>query len=160
MSTDDLLGEFSEGMSADERKVRSEAFRLLLGGAAVGLDELAANTAMARGTVEALVAKLEVQGLVRRDRKRNVVVASWGVSVVPTNFRMSFDGIQLYGWCAEDVIGIPGALGKSAVAESTCVECGAPVRVDIAEGKLERATPSAVQVWIGEAELGSLMEAT
>ena len=55
-----------------------------------------------------------------------------------------------YAMCAIDALGMPCMLGQGAHIRSTCFFCARPVTVDIAEGLLDRASPSTLVVWRSE----------
>jgi hypothetical protein len=48
-----------------------------------------------------------------------------------TDFRVRSDGRQWWAMCAWDALGIPNALGVAGTIESSCVDCGERIVVDV-----------------------------
>jgi hypothetical protein len=48
-----------------------------------------------------------------------------------TDFRVRSDGRQWWAMCAWDALGIPAALGVTGTIESSCVDCGEGIVVDV-----------------------------
>ena len=46
-------------------------------------------------------------------------------------------GVELWTWCAYDIVGIAAALGVDAVGNTQCGWCGRPIEVVIREGQPE-----------------------
>src|SRR5215216_332155 len=60
------------------------------------------------------------------------VVAAHGLSLVPARqHRLFMRGRQFWTWCAIDAVGIPAGLEEDARVETTCVRCGAEVRLEL-----------------------------
>lgn len=55
---------------------------------------------------------------------------------VPSGFRVKADGRSYWGICIWDSLGIPAALGKDAVIEAPCGDCGEPMRLAVRGGQL------------------------
>jgi alkylmercury lyase len=53
------------------------------------------------------------------------------LSLVPTNYRISMDNIDVFAWCAYDAIYAPGVLGKTAQIASTDPITGEPINITI-----------------------------
>lgn len=119
--------------------VRRAAFRALLEGEAVGREELAALTGLGTEAVGRALEDLAARGRVAIDAQ-GAVVASAGLSVVPSRHRLRLNGAEFHTWCAIDAIGIPAALGSDALAETACAHCGREMRVEIRGGR--RRTPA------------------
>lgn len=58
---------------------------------------------------------------------------------VPSGFRVRASEKAYWAICIWDALGIAAALQKDAVIEAACGDCGDPMQVGIAEGKLARA---------------------
>src|SRR5262249_31170336 len=63
-----------------------------------------------------------------------------------------------YAMCAIDALGMPFMLEQETRIRSTCFFCSIPVTVDIAEGLLDRASPSTLVVWLSEQDGCSVAE--
>jgi hypothetical protein len=59
-------------------------------------------------------------------------------SAVPTAYRVEARGRWWYGNCAWDAFGIPAALGADATIETSCPDCGDPLRVEVAGAATDR----------------------
>ena len=57
------------------------------------------------------------------------------LSAVPTAYRVSASGRWWYANCAWDALGICGALHVDGVIETSCPDCGEPLRIDVADEK-------------------------
>ena len=55
---------------------------------------------------------------------------------VPSGFRVQADGTSYWGICIWDALGIPAALGKDAVIDAPCGDCGEPMRLTVRGGRL------------------------
>ena len=53
-------------------------------------------------------------------------------SAVPTAYRVRAGGRMWFANCAWDAFGVCAALGTDGTVKSTCVDCGGPIRVEIA----------------------------
>jgi alkylmercury lyase len=140
--------------SADERAIRKAAFHAILAGEAIDCAGLVATTGFAPEKVDALLDELTGRGLAVVEPDSGRVVGSWGLSAAPTDHRLHIRGRTLYTWCAEDAVGIPAGLGEDASIASRCHQCGAPVNVEMVAGRVSRAVPSNVRLWVTAGEVG------
>jgi alkylmercury lyase len=62
------------------------------------------------------------------------VVGMDGLTTRPTGHRITLDGVDLWTWCAYDIVGIAAALGSDAVGTTTCGGCGREIAVQIRRG--------------------------
>jgi hypothetical protein len=58
---------------------------------------------------------------------------------VPSGFRVSADGKTYWGICIWDSLGIAAALGRDAVIDAPCGDCGEPMRLEVRGSKLVRS---------------------
>ena len=58
---------------------------------------------------------------------------------VPSGFRVEADGASYWGICIWDSLGIPAALGKDAVIEAPCGDCGESMRLVVSGGRLTQS---------------------
>lgn len=87
----------------------------------------------------------EVEAAYRRLAEGRVLVLTPGTlevrmanpfSAVPTNFRVETREAWHWGNCAWDALGISAALRADAVVRTTCGDCGAPLHVRVAGGRV------------------------
>jgi hypothetical protein len=118
------------------------AFAAILDGRAPTLSDLVRLTGASPEDADRLVGR----GLMVNERGH--VVAAHGLSLVPARqHRLTLRGRRFWTWCAIDAVGIPAGLGEDAVAETTCHQCGTPVRLEFHAGEVVRASHVAAQVW-------------
>jgi hypothetical protein len=58
-------------------------------------------------------------------------------SGVPTPYRVRAAGCKWFANCVWDAFGIPAALGTDGHVSTTCLDCGEPLEVDVADGRIE-----------------------
>jgi hypothetical protein len=58
---------------------------------------------------------------------------------VPSGFRVSAGGKSYWGICIWDSLGIAAALGRDAVIDAPCGDCGQPMRLEVRGSKLVRS---------------------
>lgn len=87
----------------------------------------------------------EIQEAVQRLAAEKVLILApnnsriWSANpfcAVPSGFRVKADGTSYWGICIWDSLGIPAALGKDAVIEAPCGDCGEPMRLAVRGGRL------------------------
>lgn len=69
-----------------------------------------------------------------------------GLSLRPTNHRLTLDGEELYTWCALDTLLFPVVLGRTAVVESVSPVSGQPIRVVVTPTGVSRIEPTTAVV--------------
>ena len=57
---------------------------------------------------------------------------------VPSGFRVTAGGQQYWGICIWDALGIAAALGRDAVVNAPCGDCGSEMTLEIRGGRLNR----------------------
>ena len=123
----------------------SAAFQAILAGDALAIPDLAGTTAMSPRDLDGLIGRRLTLDASER------VVAAAGLSLVPARqHRLTLHGRQFWTWCAYDAIGIPAGLGEDAVAETTCSQCAAAVRVEFQAGRLVRVSHPEARIWDAE----------
>ena len=60
-------------------------------------------------------------------------------SAVPTPFVVRSGERSYYGNCIWDALGIPAMLGRDAVVEASCADCGTAMTLEVAAGRLRPA---------------------
>ncbi len=58
---------------------------------------------------------------------------------VPSGFRVKAVGKTYWGICIWDALGIVAALGKDAVIQASCGDCGDPLELEVRAGTLARS---------------------
>lgn len=61
-----------------------------------------------------------------------------------TDFRVRSDGREWWALCAWDALGIPAALGAAGTAETSCLDCGESIVVDVDRDGTAVASPGIV----------------
>lgn len=109
---------------------------------AVGREDAAAALGCSEAELESVLARLSFR--VEREEHGRIVGA--GVTSIPTPHRFRVFGHDRYVWCALDTLLFPAVLGATAEVESSCAVSGEPVRFVASPGRVERASPSDIQV--------------
>ena len=90
----------------------------------------------------------DIQGAVRPLAAAKVIIlASNDASIwvappfcaVPSVFRVRSSGVRYWGICIWDALGIPAALGADAEIDAVCGDCGEPMALTVAGGRLSRS---------------------
>jgi hypothetical protein len=114
--------------------------RLLQAGGPAPIAVLAADLGRAKEEAEAAVAALSAEGRIRLDERGRVMGAA-GLSVVPDRHRIDFGERTFWTWCANDALGIVGALRASGVAHSVSPYSGQALKVRF---RLGRPQPTSI----------------
>lgn len=95
--------------------------------------------------VEKLVESIqEKEGLWQED---GFIKFVYPVSSIETNHRVSIeDGRAFFAMCAIDAIGSHFTFGKNIRINSKCSECGQEVFVEVKDGKIEKCSPSNLNI--------------
>lgn len=147
------LTKIIESLSEDEKAVRLEALEAILAVTPVSMELLSQRTGLALAAVAGAITRLKDIGLVVCE-EAGPVVGSWGLTLVPTSYRLKMLGRAYYTWCAEDAVGIPAALSVNATVNSSCFGCGQEVAIAIRRGAVVKASPPDIRLWIADAEIG------
>jgi len=128
---DEVLGSMPEATLA----VRRAAFHQLLSGRSADIetvaDEAGLSTEAAREAVDLVVSV----GMAEVDD--GTIVGMDGLTTRRTRHGLILDGVELWTWCAYDIVGIAAALGAEAVGRTQCGACGRSIEVVIREGEPE-----------------------
>jgi len=115
-------------------RIAKEAFRLLLNEAdPLPISTLAERIGVAEEVVRQALDGLRLVGRAEIDGDR--LIGVYGITLKPTQHRLTMHGATFFTWCAFDIVGIPAALGESAEVASECAECHGAVRVSIVNGE-------------------------
>lgn len=117
--------------------VRRAAFRRLLSGQVVSVDGIAAATGLSlESTRQAL---LDVASVGMAELDNATVVGMDGLTTRTTQHGITLGGVQLWTWCAYDIVGIAAALGTDAKGTTRCGTCGRRLHVEIRAGEPEQS---------------------
>jgi alkylmercury lyase len=127
--------------------VRRAAFQLLRSGKAVSIDDVAGRTGHSPDAVR--LAALDVASVGMAEVEDGSIVGMDGLTTRRTEHAIAVDGVDLWTWCAYDIVGIAAALGTDARGSTACGACGRPIEVEVRAGE---PVESAIVGWLpGEA---------
>lgn len=117
-----------------EGLLRTLAFQLLLkSGVPVPVDEFVQIANVDEDAVITSLGDLDRAGRIRRDESGRVV-ASAGLSIVPSNHEIEIAGKRFWTWCAYDALGIMGSLGRGGRVISKSPQTGDRLEVQFDGG--------------------------
>lgn len=142
------------GLGAEEDRVWQAALRQLArSGPAPDSLQLAAATGLPASEVIPLLSALRRRDLVVLNEDGTTIVAAYPFSVEPTahRVRLGAESAAAYALCAIDALGAGAMFACDTVIESSCAECGEPIRIVTCGGgrALRSVTPSSTVVWSG-----------
>jgi alkylmercury lyase len=115
-------------------KVAKAAFRLLLNDAApIPMGTVAERIGVDQALVTQVLDRLRLVGRAETDGDR--LLGVYGLTLNPTQHRLTLRGSTFFTWCAFDIVGIPAALGESAEIASECANCRAAVSFAMTDGE-------------------------
>jgi alkylmercury lyase len=145
--TPGCLDDEREAMLLATLPVRRAAFQLLRSGKAVSIDDVAGRTGLSPDAVR--LAALDVASVGMAEVEDRSIVGMDGLTTRRTEHAIAFDGVDLWTWCAYDIVGIAAALGTDARGSTACGACGRPIEVEVRAGE---PVESAIVGWLpGEA---------
>jgi hypothetical protein len=133
--------------------VRRAAFRQLLSGRPVALEEVAAEAGLAGETAREAADLVASVGMAEIDE--GTIIGMDGLTTRRTRHRLVLGGVGLWTWCAYDIVGIAAALVADAVGSTRCGGCGRQIEVVIRKGRLEGGT--AVVGWVPDESCSNVM---
>jgi len=128
---DDVLGTMPE----ETLVVRRAAFNQLLSGQPASIEAVADEAGLAQGQAQEAANLVASVGMAEVDD--GIIIGMDGLTTRPTRHGLVLNGIQLWTWCAYDIVGIGAALGVEAVGDTTCGACGEPIEIVIRAGQPE-----------------------
>jgi hypothetical protein len=131
---DEVLGTMPDATLA----VRRAAFRQLLSGRAMAIEEVAAEAGLAGDTAREAADLVASVGMAEIDE--GTIIGMDGLTTRRTRHRLVLGGVGLWTWCAYDIVGIAAALGADAVGSTRCGACGREIEVVIRKGRPEGST--------------------
>jgi hypothetical protein len=131
---DEVLGSMPEATLA----VRRAAFRQLLSGRPPHTETVADEAGLSADAAREAVDLVVSVGMAEVDD--GTIVGMDGLTTRRTRHGLVLDGVELWTWCAYDIVGIGAALGAEAIERTWCGGCGRPIEVVIHEGQPEGST--------------------
>ncbi|MGH9186009.1 MAG: organomercurial lyase [Acidimicrobiales bacterium] len=116
--------------------LRSAGFAILRRGQPATAEQLTRSTGLDPARVRDALAAMVSAGAAELDDDGRVV-ATGGLSLVPTRHELVLDGVALHTWCAYDALGIPVAAGVDARARSRCAHCGKLIEIGFQTGQAQ-----------------------
>jgi len=113
--------------------VRRAAFRGLLSGRPVPIETVADEAGLSTQTAHEAVDLVVSVGMAELDD--GTIVGIDGLTTRRTRHGLNLDGVEVWTWCAYDIVGIAAALGAEALGRTRCGACGRPIEVVIREGR-------------------------
>jgi hypothetical protein len=113
--------------------------------------QIAEVTNLNLATIMAWLQKLRERDLVVVDAD-GAVTAAYPFCTWETGHRVRFpDGVVVRSLCALDALGAGAMLNESTIIESSCFECGAPVRITTCDRgfMVDTVSPTEAVVWSG-----------
>jgi alkylmercury lyase len=115
--------------------VRRAAFRRLLSGHPALIETVADEAALSTHTAREAIDLVVSVGMAELDD--GTIGGIDGLTRRRTRHGLNLDGVEVWTWCAYDIVGIAAALGADAVGSTRCGACGRPIEVAIREGRPE-----------------------
>lgn len=129
----------------DRSRLLVRVIRTLARGEPVSGEQV--NRFIAELRVSPAEAQAFLMGVTERDHRDNIVGA-FGLSLNQTRHRFSVDGADMFTWCAEDTLFLPGLLGRTATVESPSPVSGEKVQLRVSPEKVEHSSPAGTVVSI------------
>jgi hypothetical protein len=121
---------------------------LLIGDSPIGVNELSRELGADPAAVAQAVLENERRGRIGRDAA-GMIVASAGVSVVPSAYELHIGARVLWAWCAKTALGVTSALSMGGVIVSHSPYSGVELRTSFAGSHPVAGTSGAV-LWPSE----------
>jgi hypothetical protein len=147
------LGEHMRRLSPEQKALRLAAFYSILEGKAASSNDLALQCRLTRSQAQQCIKEMADQGILVIN-EQGAVVGSHGLSIIPTEHRISIGGQDLFTWCAVDAVGIPAVLGVDATIISKCFQCDEPIEITMSSGEVQYSNHADTRIWVIEADLG------
>ncbi len=137
-SLDMLARQLSDLARCGPHRLCSQIVQHVTRGKPVAQADLAASLQMSQHDLSHQLARLPD---VELDQEGHIL--GWGLTLVPTPYRLRLCGHWLFTWCAFDTLQIPPALQTEAHVRSICAATGQPISFSVtAEGTIRDLTPA------------------
>jgi alkylmercury lyase len=118
--------------------VRRSAFRSIRDGHPVPLSEVVDETGLPVAEARRAMGLIASVGMA--ELEDDTLVGVDGLTTRPTPHRINLNGVELWTWCAYDIVGISAALEADALGITLCGRCQQPLDIIIRKGRPERST--------------------
>jgi alkylmercury lyase len=132
--------------------VRRSAFRSLQDGQPVPIDAVAEDAGLSIADTHEAVRLVASVGMAQV--QTDAIIGMDGLTTHPTPHRMRLNGVDLWTWCAYDIVGIGAALRADVVGETTCGMCGRSIDLFVNRGEPE---PMRVIGWMPTESCANVM---
>jgi alkylmercury lyase len=146
---DEVLGSMPEATLA----VRRAAFRQLLSGRSALIETVADEAGLSSDAAREAVDLVVSVGMAEVDD--GMIVGMDGLTTRRTRHGLVLDGVELWTWCAYDIVGIAAAIGTEAVGSTQCGACERPIEDLIRAGQPEE---SAAVGWLPDESCANVRE--
>jgi len=112
------------------REIQAAAFALLFEhDRAATVESIATRAGRSHDETSTALAEIEARGMLRRDDQGDIVGIG-GLTIVPTQHKITIGATTRWTWCALDAVGIIGALGHSGRFTTTVPDSDQPVTIE------------------------------
>jgi hypothetical protein len=119
-------------------EVRNATYGLFVAlGRAPAAGEVAEAVGVGIGEVQSAWSRLHDGHALVLNAARTEIRMANPFSAVPTAYRVNADGRWWYANCAWDALGICAALHSDGTIETSCPDCGQPIRVAVGNGQVD-----------------------
>lgn len=146
----DELSTITASLVPLDQRVRKAAFWAVYRGETPTDADLVSRLGVPAAEVRGSVQRLLERGLITVDDSSRVT-GSYGLSLLPSDHRVTFDVGDRYVWCAVDAVGIPAAMRTDAQVASRCFHCGKPVQLTIKDGEPQGSADDVPVIGVGAA---------
>ncbi len=123
-----------------DQEVRRYAYdQVMQTGVAPTIAATASALASTPAEIRAAFQRLAETRMLVLQRDTGEILMANPFSAVPTPFLAQVDGRSYYGNCIWDVLGIPAMLGRDALIQTSCGDCGTAMPLRVINGTLEPA---------------------
>jgi alkylmercury lyase len=118
----------------------------------VQIDEAAAAAGLPLDAAHDAVELVASVGMAEVDG--STIVGMDGLTTRQTQHRILLNGVDLWTWCAYDIVGIAAALGTDAIGNTECGMCGREIEILVRGGRPDATT---VIGWLPDESCSNVM---
>jgi len=89
---------------------------------------------------------------------KNNITAFWGLSTTPTTHRFFINDIELFTWCAWDLLFMPHILQQTVKTETRCPITDTSIQLTISEQCIEQVSPPEAMITFIKPDLDALKQ--
>ena len=93
-------------------------------------------TGLSQQAVRTSLGRLAAARMVTMQPGGGEILMAGAFSAVPTSFLVLAKGIDAWGNCVWDALGIPATLGTDAQIKTSCADCGVAAEINITDGQV------------------------